>query len=199
LIVASGNCNAHTGIGDPYLPFREILELLTGDVEARWSAGAMTEAYARFLWSLIPVTAQALVDSGPDLIGTFVSGSALFDRGMIFSGGEAEWLSRLGKLVDRQKSFPTIQSQHQSDLFIQYSKVLQTLSRKAPVVLVVDDLQWADLGSISLLFHLGRHLAGSPILILGAYRLEDIALGRAGERHPLEPVVNELRREYGDI
>jgi len=62
LIVASGNCNAHTGIGDPYLPFREILELLTGDVEARWSAGAMTEAYARFLWSLIPVTAKALVD-----------------------------------------------------------------------------------------------------------------------------------------
>lgn len=199
LIVASGNCNAHTGIGDPYLPFREILELLTGDVEARWSAGAMTEAYARFLWSLIPVTAQALVDSGPDLIGTFVSGSALFERGMIFSGGEGEWLSRLGKLVDRQKSFPIIQSQHQSDLFIQYSKVLQTLSRKAPVVLVLDDLQWADLGSISLLFHLGRHLAGSPILILGAYRLEDIALGRAGERHPLEPVVNELQREFGDI
>jgi DNA-binding SARP family transcriptional activator len=38
--VASGNCNAYTGIGDPYLPFREILEMLTGDVEAKWAAGA---------------------------------------------------------------------------------------------------------------------------------------------------------------
>jgi hypothetical protein len=27
LIVASGNCNAYTGVGDPYLPFREILGL----------------------------------------------------------------------------------------------------------------------------------------------------------------------------
>ncbi|NIP18270.1 MAG: AAA family ATPase, partial [Xanthomonadales bacterium] len=49
LVVASGNCNAYTGIGDPYLPFREILELLTGDVEARWAAGAMTREHARRL------------------------------------------------------------------------------------------------------------------------------------------------------
>jgi adenylate cyclase len=27
LVVAIGNCNAQTGIGDPYLPFREILVL----------------------------------------------------------------------------------------------------------------------------------------------------------------------------
>jgi len=30
-IVALGNCSAQTGIGDPYLPFREILALLTGE------------------------------------------------------------------------------------------------------------------------------------------------------------------------
>jgi DNA-binding SARP family transcriptional activator len=55
LVVASGNCNAHTGIGDPYLPFREVLELLTGDVEARWAAGAITRAHARRLWNTLPV------------------------------------------------------------------------------------------------------------------------------------------------
>jgi DNA-binding SARP family transcriptional activator len=51
LVIAGGNCNAHTGIGDPYLPFREILELLTGDVEARWSAGTISRDHARRLWS----------------------------------------------------------------------------------------------------------------------------------------------------
>jgi predicted ATPase len=66
-------------------------------------------------------------------------------------------------------------------------------------VLVLDDLQWADLGSINLLFHLGRHLSGFRILILGAYRSEEVALGREGGRHPLLPVVNELQRQYGDI
>ena len=63
--------------------------------------------------------------------------------------------------------------------------MLGALARQAPLVLVVDDLQWADTGSISLLFHLGRHLAGGRILIVGAYRPEEVALGRDGARHPL--------------
>ena len=82
LIVASGNCNAYTGIGDPYLPFREILELLTGDVEARWAAGAMTREHARRLWNTLPLAAQALVEAGPDLIDTFVPRAALLERAM---------------------------------------------------------------------------------------------------------------------
>src|SRR5262249_23927515 len=36
LLVVSGACNAHTGSGDPYLPFREALTMLCGDVETRW-------------------------------------------------------------------------------------------------------------------------------------------------------------------
>jgi len=36
-------------------------------------------------------------------------------------------------------------------------------------------------------------------LIVGAYRPEEVALGRDGERHPLEPVVNEFQRDFGDI
>ena len=61
--------------------------------------------------------------------------------------------------------------------------MLQALAQQGPLVLVLDDLQWADLGSISLLFHLGRQLAGSRILIVGAYRPEEVALGdRSSDR-----------------
>src|SRR5207253_2021777 len=35
LLVVSGSSNAHTGNGDPYLPFREALTMLSGDVEAK--------------------------------------------------------------------------------------------------------------------------------------------------------------------
>ena len=66
------------------------------------------------------------------------------------------------------------------------------------MLILLDDLQWADRGSLSLLFHLGRHLAGSRILVVGAYRSEEVAIGRDGERHALEPVVNEFQREFGD-
>ncbi|NIO72417.1 MAG: AAA family ATPase, partial [Anaerolineae bacterium] len=177
LIVASGNCNAYTGIGDPYLPFREILELLTGDVEARWAAGAMTREHARRLWNTLPLAAQALVEAGPDLIDTFVPRAALLERATTCASGRTDWLTVLDELVERVPTGPGTPSPQQSDLFEQYTRVLQALAQRGPLLLVVDDLQWADLGSISLLFHLGRHLAGSRILIVGAYRPEEVAIG----------------------
>jgi DNA-binding SARP family transcriptional activator/predicted ATPase len=199
LVVASGNCSAYTGIGDPYLPFREVLGLLTGDVEARWAAGAMTREHACRLWNTLPLAAQALVEAGRDLMDTFVPGTALVGRATAFAPGGADWLTRLDELVERKPTGAGVPGPQQSDLFEQYTRVLQTLARQAPLVLVLDDLQWADAGSISLLFHLGRQLAGSHILIVGAYRSEEVALGRDGERHTLEPVVNEFQRDFGDI
>src|SRR4051812_40766714 len=35
LVAAAGQCNAQTGAGDAYLPFREVLTLLTGVQEAK--------------------------------------------------------------------------------------------------------------------------------------------------------------------
>jgi DNA-binding SARP family transcriptional activator/predicted ATPase len=202
VIVASGNCNAYTGVGDPYLPFREILELLTGDVEARWAAGTMTGEHARRLWHVLPIAAEALAEAGPDLVDTFLPRVALLDRAVTCAPRPAKpsWLTRLEELVGRKPAAaPGASSLQQSDLFEQYTRVLQAVAKQEPLALVLDDLQWADLGSISLLFHLGRRLAGSRILILGAYRSEEVALGRDGARHPLESVVNEFQRDYGEI
>lgn len=207
LVAASGNCNAYTGIGDPYLPFREILVLLTGDVEARWAAGAISRKHAQVLWNLLPTTAQALVESGPDLINTFITGSPLFERAAASIPGGADWLSSLEEMSDRHTTATMIPGPQQSDLFEQYTRVLSALARQAPLVLVVDDLQWADTGSIGLFFHIGRHLVGNRILILGVYRPEEVALGRPDptsgtggwERHPLQPMINEFQRLFGDI
>ena len=102
LIALRGSCNAHAGVGDPYLPFREILELLTGDVEARWAAGAMTREHARRLWNILPHAAQALVEAGPDLIGTFIPHAALFERALTCTPGRPDWLARLDALVERR-------------------------------------------------------------------------------------------------
>jgi predicted ATPase/DNA-binding SARP family transcriptional activator len=209
LIVASGNCNAYTGIGDPYLPFCEILESLTGEVEAKWAAGIMTTRHARRLWAALPQTTEAIVEAGPDLIDTLVPRAALLERATAYAEqpGWSGLIVRLDDLMKRRPLGLTLDpavsagapSPQQSHLFEQYTRTLQVLARQRPLVLLVDDLQWADAGSISLLFHLGRQLAGSPILIVGAYRSEDVTLGRNGTRHPLLPVVSELQREFGDI
>jgi len=200
LLVATGNCNAYTGIGDPYLPFREILELLTGDVEARWAAGAVSREHALRLWNNLPVTARALVETGPDLIDTFIQRATLIERAKASPSEKSDWLSRLDMFLERKPvTVLSAAALHQVDLFEQYTKVLQILEEQSPLLLVIDDLQWADAGSINLLFHLGRRLASRRILILGSYRSEEVALGREGMRHPLEPLVNEFRRSFGDI
>ena len=86
----------------------------------------------------------------------------------------------------------------QSHLFQQFTNVLVALSQIKSLILLLDDMQWADTASIDLLFHLGRRLEGSRILFVCAYRPEEVALGRGG-RHPLEKVLAEFKRRSGDV
>lgn len=200
LQVATGNCNAYTGIGDPYLPFREILELLTGDIAARWDASVMSRTTAERLWHLVPHTVQALLDVGPDLVDTFLLGSPLLTRAKAAATAQSEsQIERLRSLLDQHESRHPAAHLQQSNLFAQYTRVLQELSHREPLLLIIDDLQWIDVGSVSLLFHLCRHLRTQRILVVGLYRPAEVAVGRRGERHPLEPLINELQRTFGEI
>lgn len=196
LVVVGGSCSAHTGVGDPYLPFREALGLLTGDVESRWAAKAISRAEAVHLWNLMPQTVPILIDHGSDLVNTLVPGPPLLARARQASPRVGtSWLALLQETVASQRAGGL----QQMDLFEQVTRVLQAAAAERPLVITLDNLQWADAGSINLLFHLGQRLGGSRILIIGAYRPVDVSLGRGGERHPLDGVVNEFRRDYGDI
>ena len=55
--------------------------------------------------------------------------------------------------------------------------VLAQLADARLVVVALDDLQWADEGSLLLLEFAARHLRNSPVLILGAY--QDVAAASA--------------------
>jgi DNA-binding SARP family transcriptional activator len=221
LVVAAGSGNTHTGQGDPYLPFRQILGLLAGDVEARYASGALSQDQAGRLWALLPLAVQALLEAGPDLVGTLLPGPTLLKRARAFSldfdpGQEGDWLPDLEALVSRKglqpgpepAAIPNPTQLGQPALFEQVAQVLEALARQAPLLLLLDDLQWADSASINLLFHLGRRIAGQRILIVGAYRPAEVAMGRpatlptvAGqrERHPLTQVVNEFQRLFGQV
>ncbi|MBN1874696.1 MAG: AAA family ATPase [Anaerolineae bacterium] len=197
LVVADGHCNAYIGVGDPYLPFREIMEMFTVDIEAQYTAGAITKTHAQRLWNVFPLMVQCLVTEGLELIGTFVSGLPLLRRAVACIRGNVNWLDRLRARIDAKASVAG--HLQQETLFAQFTTVLQMIARQVPLLLIIDDMQWADLGSIGLLFHLGRRLKGCRILLVGAYRSEEVALGRNGTRHPLEAVVHELQQIGGDI
>lgn len=217
LLVAAGSCNAFSGIGDPYLPFRDVLAMLTGDVETRWSAGSVSTIQARRLWNALPCTGHALLHHGPLVIGPLVDGQALLSRAALWCAADAgesqspAWLHRLRRRIEQRQIDPA--RAEQSHLFQQVTNLLRVLAQAHPLLLILDDLQWADTASISLLFHLGRRLEDARILIAGAYRAEEIALGRPAasaterystdsdqiEQHPLQKVLGEFKRNRGDI
>ena len=193
LITVFGSANAFSGLGDPYLPLRDVLAMLTGEVEAKWAAGLISTKQARSLWELTPATLSALLDHGPELLDVFVESRELGGRAAT-AGASDTRINALRAQAGRDRH-----GVQQTQLFEQYTAVLRALAANRPILLVLDDLQWADGASISMLFHLGRRLESAPILILGTFREEEVALGRDGERHPLEKVVAELRQRYGDI
>ena len=77
-------------------------------------------------------------------------------------------------------------------LFDAVADLLSEISAAAPVVLVLDDLHWADKPSLVLLRHLLRSATPMRVLFLGTYR--DTDLDRS---HPLSDVLGELRRQPG--
>lgn len=203
-IVGVGSCHAYTGFGDPYLPFRDVLNMLTGDAQTGWAAGTLTRSQALHLWSLLPETLDVLLETGPDLIEIFVSSSDLIRRARARGGITTSRMQQLDNLTARARKGAG--SLDQRRLFEQYTQVLRTLANRWPLLMLLDDLQWADAASINLLFHIGRRLAESRILLVGTYRPSELELGRParaegglGGGHPLKPVVHELVRQHGDI
>jgi len=98
-----------------------------------------------------------------------------------------ELRQRLGAIP---QSLP-IGPEHERDrLFEAVSQFVTNISKEAPLLVVLDDLQWTDQTSLLLMHYLARGVYKTPLLLLGAYRETDI-----DDRHPLSPVLAELNRE----
>lgn len=201
LIVATGNCDAYAGMGDPYLPFRDVMALFSGDVDASWRAGALSQEQARRLWALMPDTVKTIVDQGPELLDVFVPIAALMQRAKVVAPQQNDqWMEVVARLERHQNRGYGPQ---QRQLFAQYTQVLCALAVNHPLLIVLDDLQWIDGASAGLLFHLGRRISGSRVLILGAYRPSEVPLEHApdaspDEMHSLTSIVLEFKRRHGD-
>ena len=77
----------------------------------------------------------------------------------------------------------------QATLFEAVGNLFEQIARRQPTVVFLDDLQWVDAATAELLLQLDRALEAAPVLVLGAYRSDEVARG-----HPLRRVRSELRR-----
>ena len=86
---------------------------------------------------------------------------------------------------------PTLEpEQARFRLFDSITTFLKNASNRQPIVLVLDDLHWADKPSLLLLQFLARELRGGRLMVLATYR--DVELRR---EHPLADTLGELTRE----
>ncbi|MFL5803639.1 MAG: AAA family ATPase, partial [Roseiflexaceae bacterium] len=195
LLVVSGYSNAHTGVGDPYLPFCEALTMLSGDVETKWAGGLISTEHARRLWEAMPLTLEALIEHARDLVGTFVPSKGVRERAATFASADAPWFNRLVALASAEAGAKV----EQQRIFAQYSAALSAIARERPLLLILEDLHWVDSASSGLLFHLSREAAHSRMLIVGTYRPDELAVSRGEMQHPLAGILSELKRWHGDI
>jgi predicted ATPase/class 3 adenylate cyclase len=95
--------------------------------------------------------------------------------------------ARLGALAPNASLSP---SEERMRLFDNAARFLQHLAAEHGLLVFVDDVHWADQGTLSLLHYLLRHLRHDRVLFLVAYR--EIELDRA---HPLAGALVEWNRE----
>jgi DNA-binding SARP family transcriptional activator/predicted ATPase/predicted negative regulator of RcsB-dependent stress response len=176
LIPLLGSSPAHVGPSNPYHAFRAVLAHALGNLEPLWRDGSLSRDQAIRLWSLRHKALALLAEIGSDSLAALVDATLL---------------------PDEMRTTAVSQSPPQEVLFEQVTHFLQKFSQYGPLLLLLDDLQWADSGTVDLLFHLWSQLAGYPILLLGTYRPE--ALATNGNQHPLMRLVHEVTHDLGAI
>jgi DNA-binding NarL/FixJ family response regulator/tetratricopeptide (TPR) repeat protein len=67
--------------------------------------------------------------------------------------------------------------------------LLRNLSSASPVLLVIEDIHWADPSTLDLLAYLAQGLWLAPIVLVASFRSDELH-----RRHPLQPFLGEVQR-----
>ncbi len=110
------------------------------------------------------------------------------------AAGQEEQLARLlPELSDPARGFPVhgrqLEEEGMARLFELTVRLLERVAAERPVVLVLEDLHWADASTRHLLTYLFRTLRSGRLVVIASYRSDDIH-----RRHPLRPLLAELDR-----
>jgi len=108
------------------------------------------------------------------------------------ASGAADVARILSEVRDKLKVQPKLPETPEEDRYRLMQAVTNFLinaSNAQPLMVVLEDLHDTDKGTLEMLTHVSRHLAGTRLLIVGTYR--DVEVDRS---HPLSAALAELRR-----
>src|SRR2546421_2858530 len=92
-----------------------------------------------------------------------------------------------------QVALPSSQSPEQEQLRLWEAacELLMVISEGSPLLIVLDDVQWADRSSCELFAYLARRCYNLPMVIIGTCRENEL-----GSSHPLRLLLTDLQREH---
>ena len=117
----------------------------------------------------------------------------------LYTNGDAELMSSERVFEGMTESFETNSTpstfagnvgSEQFLLFNRIANLLTEISSDQTLLIILDDLHWADRSSLLLLTHLCRKLAEQAIMIIGTYREMEIT-----RKHPLFESLGEIGRQ----
>ncbi|MEE9150935.1 MAG: tetratricopeptide repeat protein [Thermoplasmata archaeon] len=175
---------------EPYLPFIDAFgKYISGrrveDNEGDFGKDAQISG-DYFSMGLVGIASSST--SSVDSVGeSHEAPEGLVPMGLLPSGdGDAKINSSDIKKINLQ--------QERTRLFETLSQLVIDISENEPLLLVLEDLQWADDGTLQLLHYLARNIQSSRVMICGTYRPEDLKNIR-GEVHPLSKTLRRMRPE----
>lgn len=111
-------------------------------------------------------------------------------RGTRPAGYSPTWPARTGQALRR----PPPDGSERFRLFESLTAQVTAAAAAAGLVVVLEDLQWVDPMSAMLLAHLGQGLPASRVLVVAAYRDQEL-----GQNAPAQAAVSALVREPGTV
>jgi len=170
----------------PYAPLVEVLRGLTRELGGRTVREVAGRAYPA-LHHLVPFLDDDVEeeDKGEDEKGDEGDGSGTRGVGSHRAGRGGGARPPGGA----DEPIPDAPAASQARLFEAVRRLLARLAGQAPLVLVVEDLQWADRSTLDLLSFLAATMTQEHLLLVVSYRTNDLLPG-----HPLRRVLAELGR-----
>ncbi len=173
----TGRCIYREGT-DPYLPF---IEMFKGYLSVH-------PYLAKTILSSFMSPAEVIFDIYPSEKSKYSPRSVESEKNNTDENNTSIKTSNLEIVHDIQ----LLEGKHR--MFETVSKIIINISQKKPLVMFLDDLQWADSASLHLLHYLARNITDQRILILGAYRPEDLDFPKEYV-HPLQELITRLGSE----
>ncbi|MGB2953726.1 MAG: AAA family ATPase [Gaiellaceae bacterium] len=162
------------GIGKSRLLY-ELLEIVDAEPELiSWRQGrSLPYGEGMSFWALAEIVKAEAGILETDTAEAAEAKLAATVAEAVPDAADADWVSRhLGTLVGLGGGEGSLGADRRAEAFAAWRRFLEALAEQRPLVLVFEDLHWADDGLLDFVDHLVDWASGVPILVVGSARPE---------------------------